>query len=431
MKNIAFITLGCKVNQYETQAMTEITEKAGYTQVEDASKADVVVVNTCTVTGIGDKKVRQTIRKVNRNNPNAVIVATGCYAQRSAKDVSELTGVKIVIGTKNRAKIVNYIEQHLESGEKVIDVEELDKDTEYDGLFTTQKPKHTHANIKIQDGCNRFCSYCIIPYTRGPVRSRNINDILTEVKSIADNGCIEVVITGIHIASYGIDLNENIGLINVLEAIHKIDGIKRIRIGSLEPVIITPEWIERLKGLPKVCKHFHLSLQSGSDSVLKRMHRRYTTKEYFERVIMLKQAFENCSITTDIMAGFPGESDAEFEESATFMRKVAFSRTHVFPYSIRPGTLAADFPDKIDKKTRLDRASQLIKIADKLENEFVVSQIGSVQEVLFELRENEIVVGYTENYVRVHAVGSNESVGRISSVNLIKADGNILFGEIV
>ena len=431
MENIAFITLGCKVNQYETQAMTEIMEKAGYTQIEDASKANVVVINTCTVTGIGDKKVRQTIRKVNRNNPDAVIAATGCYAQRAAKEISELTGVKIVIGTKHRAKIADYVRQYFESKEKIIDVEQLDKDTEYENLFTTQKPKHTHANIKIQDGCNRFCSYCIIPYTRGPVRSRAINDILTEVRSIADSGCIEVVITGIHIASYGIDLKENIGLIDVLEAIHGVDGIKRIRIGSLEPVIITPEWIERLKKLPKVCKHFHLSLQSGSDSVLKRMRRRYTTKEYFERVMMLKQAFANCSITTDIMAGFPGESNAEFEESASFMRKVEFSRTHVFPYSIRPGTVAADYPDKIDKKTRLDRASQLIQIADELGNRFVVSQIGSVQEVLFELCENGIVEGYTENYVRVHAVGSNKNIGEISSVKLIKADGNTLFGEIV
>lgn len=431
MKNIAFITLGCKVNQYETQAMTEIMEKAGYTLVENASDADIVVVNTCTVTGIGDKKVRQTIRKVNRNNPGAVIVATGCYAQRSAKDISELAGVKIVIGTKHRAKISNYVEQHLESGERIIDVEELGKDTEYENLLTTQKPKYTHANIKIQDGCNRFCSYCIIPYTRGPVRSRAINDILLEVESIANSGCIEVVITGIHIASYGIDLNENIGLMDVLEAIHGVNGIKRIRVGSLEPVIITPEWIERLKKLPKVCKHFHLSLQSGSDSVLKRMRRRYTTKEYFERVMMLKQAFDNCSITTDILAGFPGESDAEFEESASFIRKVGFSRTHVFPYSVRPGTDAADFPNQIDKKTKLDRASQLIQIADELENEFVLSQIDSVQEVLFELCENGTIEGYTENYVRVHAIGSNENIGKISSVKLIKADGNILFGEIV
>lgn len=431
MKTAAFCTLGCKVNQYETQAMTESMERAGYDVVGFSDKADVYIVNSCTVTGTGDKKTRQMVRKAHRMNPDAVIAVTGCYAQRAADELLKLPGVKVVLGTRYKDRIAGLIESAFETGRQVLAVESVAEIPEYEELLVTKKPAHTHAYIKIQDGCNRYCSYCIIPAARGPVRSRPAGDVVREVQALAQNGCIEAVLTGIHVASYGADLPNDSSLPDIVEAVHNVDGIKRIRLSSLEPLALTDAWIERLRALPKLCDHFHLSLQSGSDTVLRRMRRRYTVKEFAARVDALREAFTGCAVTTDIMTGFPGETDAEFEETLAFVKKIGFARCHVFPYSKRPGTAAAAMPAQMPRSVKEERVRVLIALGRELEQAFIKGQIGMVQDVLWETFENGMLHGYTARYVRVCAPGSEAYVGTLSPVRLMSAGEDAAYGELV
>jgi len=431
MKTAAFYTLGCKVNQYETQAMTESMERAGYDVVDFSWKADVYVINSCTVTGTGDKKTRQMVRKAHRANPDAVIAVAGCYAQRAADELLKLPGVRIVLGSRHKGRIAGLVERAFETGQPVHAVESVTDVPEYERLLVTKKPAHTHAYIKIQDGCNRYCSYCIIPYARGPVRSRPVGDVVYEVKVLAKSGCIEAVLTGIHVASYGVDLQNDVRLPDIIEAVHQVDGIKRIRLSSLEPLVLTDAWIERLRVLPKLCEHFHLSLQSGSDAVLRRMRRRYSTDEFAGRVRALQEAFPGCAVTTDIMAGFPGETEEEFNETLAFVKKIGFARCHVFPYSMRPGTDAAVMTAQVPRSVKEERVRLLIALGKELEQEFVNRQVNQVQGVLWETCESGILQGYTSRYVRVCAPGPEACVGTLSLARMNKAGEDVVFSELV
>lgn len=428
-KTVAFCTLGCKVNQYETQAMAESMERAGYRVVDFSGRADVYVVNSCTVTGTGDKKTRQMVRKAHRTNPDAAIAVTGCYAQRAAGELLSLPGVRVVIGSMHKDRVAALVGDAVNTGRQVDAVDAFSQSLPYEPLTVTKKPAHTHAYVKVQDGCARFCSYCVIPLVRGPVRSRPPEDVMREVCSFAEGGCSEVVLTGIHAASYGMDLPGEERLIDVVEAVHRVDGIGRIRLGSLEPPALTDEWIERLAALPKVCDHFHLSLQSGSDAVLKRMRRRYTAQEFMDRVRVLREAFPGCAVTTDVMAGFPGETQEEFEQTVAFVQAVGFARCHVFPYSKRPGTDAAEMPGQVRRTVKEDRARILIGVGRECERAFVAAQVGQVQDVLFEERSGGMLEGYTSRYVRARVPGPETLIGTIAPVCITGAGDGLAYGE--
>jgi threonylcarbamoyladenosine tRNA methylthiotransferase MtaB len=430
MKTVAFYTLGCKVNQYETQAMVESMVRAGYGVIDFSDRADVYVINSCTVTGTGDKKTRQMVRRAHRANPGALIVVAGCYTQRASEEIAVLPGVRVLLGIKHKGMLPELVERAFETGRQVTAVESVEHEHGYEQLVVTQKPAHTHAYVKIQDGCNRYCSYCIIPFARGPVRSRPVEDVLNEVRALAAGGCVEIVLTGIHVASYGADLDGDVDLPAVIEAIHTVEGIGRIRLSSLEPLALTDAWIKRMRALPKLCRHFHLSLQSGSDSVLARMRRRYGTAAFADRVGALKKAFPGCAITTDVMVGFPGETEEEFAQTLDFVREIGFARCHVFPYSMRPGTDAAHMPMQVPRSVKEERAARLIALAKELEEDFVLGQAGEVREVLFETCEDGMLEGYTSEYVRVCVPGRDKLVGRLSRVRIQGIDGDAAYGEI-
>ena len=428
-RTVAFCTLGCKVNQYETQAMAESMERAGYRVVDFSGAADVYIVNSCTVTGTGDKKTRQMVRKAHRTNPDAAIAVAGCYAQRAAAELLKLPGVRVVVGTTRKGHIASLIEDAVVTGRQVDAVEAFGREAKYEPLTVTKKPARAHAYVKVQDGCARYCSYCVIPFARGPVRSRPVEDVVREVRTLARGGCIEVVLTGIHAASYGTDLGGQTRLIDVIEAVHRVDGIRRIRLSSLEPPALTDEWIERLAALPKVCDHFHLSLQSGSDAVLRRMRRRYTAEGFMDRVRALREAFPGCAVTTDVMAGFPGETQEEFGETVAFVKAVRFARCHVFPYSRRPGTDAADMPCQVPRGVKEERARVLIGVARELELDYTAAQAGQVQDVLFEEHTGGMLEGYTSRYVRVRSPGPPALVGRLLPVRITGAGHGLAYGE--
>ena len=428
-KTVAFCTLGCKVNQYETQAMAESMERAGYHVVDFSDRADVYVVNSCTVTGTGDKKTRQMVRKAHRTNPEAAVAVTGCYAQRAAGDLLSLPGVRVVIGSRHKDRVAALIEDAVHTGRQVDAVDAFANELPYEPLAVTKKPAHTHAYVKVQDGCARFCSYCVIPFARGPVRSRPVEDVVHEVRTLAEGGCAEVVLTGIHVASFGTDLPGEERLIDVIEAVHRVDGIERIRLGSLEPLVLSDEWIERLAMLPKVCDHFHLSLQSGSDTVLRRMRRRYTAEAFLGRVRALREAFPGCAVTTDVMAGFPGETQDEFDETAAFLKTAGFARCHVFPYSKRPGTDAATMPGQVQRSVKEARARILIGVGKELERAYAAAQVGQVQDVLFEERLGGMLEGYTPRYVRVRVPGPEAFIGKIAPILITGAGDCLAYGE--
>lgn len=399
MKKVAFYTLGCKVNQYETDAMRAIFENNGYEIVDFDEFSDIYVINTCTVTAMGDKKSRQIIHTAKNNNENAIVVVTGCMAQGIIRDNKEIVGADIIIGNEDRKNILEIIDKY--TGEKLVNVREIKNQHEFwenDGIISEDR---TRAYIKIQDGCDRYCSYCIIPYVRGPIRSRDFNEVINEAKKMADDGFREIVLIGIHLASYGRDTKKE-SLIDVLEELSKIENIKRIRLGSLEPSFISEDTVNRMKKLDKVCKHFHLSLQSGCDTVLKRMNRKYTTAEYEEKVNMLCKAFPNVAITTDVIVGFPGETDEEFKETYEYLKRIKLSKVHVFPYSIRYGTPAASMPNQIEKAVKKERADILIKQSSENEFEFAKKFIGLDVETILEKRTvGEYREGYSEQYVPV------------------------------
>lgn len=433
MKTVAFYTLGCKVNQYETEAMAELFQKNGYSVVNAEDKADVYVINTCTVTNLGDRKSRQFIRRAKRMNKDAIVAVVGCYVQVSPDEVFEIEDVDLVIGTSDKNKIVELCEEVKEKNKRMKIVEDIMKVREFEEMSIDEVKGKTRAFIKIQEGCNQYCSYCIIPYARGPVRSRNLENIVKEVEKLGRRGFKEIVLTGIHIASYGKDLGD-IRLIDVIESIHDVEGIERIRLSSLEPTIITEDFMNRLSKLPKVCDHFHLSLQSGSNTVLKRMNRKYTTEEYLSIVKLIRKYMPDVGLTTDIIVGFPGETDEEFEETYDFVKEVGFSRIHVFKYSPREGTPAAKFKNQVDGTVKTERSKKLIELGERLTKTFNERFVGKIMDVLFEEEvkgKSGLIEGYTTNYIRVAALGDSSIEGRILPVRMNRISGENLTGEIV
>lgn len=396
----------------------------GYEIVHEGDKSDICVINTCTVTNVADKKSRQIIRHVKNLNPKALIAVTGCYAQVNKDKLKKIKEIDLIIGNAEKQNIVSIIENKIHNDEKPIEEER-----EYAEFGTITYTEKTRAVIKVQDGCNNFCSYCIIPYAKGRIRSRKIENVVKEIEEVVKKGIKEVVITGIHVASYGKDFEDKTELIDLLEEINKVENLKRIRLGSLEPKIITSEFVERLKKLDKICNHFHLSLQSGCDDTLKRMNRKYTTKEFKEGVNLLRKNFKDVALTTDIIVGFPGETEEEFETTYKFLEEIKFSKMHVFKYSVREGTVAAKMENQIDGSIKEKRSQELIKLSDKNEEEFVKQNIGRTLEVLFEnQKENGYIEGHTTNYITVEAKGE-QLENTIRNVKIEKNEKNVLIGK--
>jgi threonylcarbamoyladenosine tRNA methylthiotransferase MtaB len=418
-KRVAFMTLGCKVNMYDTEAMRELFLKRGYTEVSFDAESDIYLVNTCSVTNFGDKKSRQAIRRAKKLNPNAVVVAAGCYAQVAPEAVAALEDVNIITGVKDRANIVDIVEDY--HGGQLNLVSDIKSAVEFEPLSVTRLEGHTRAYLKIQEGCNRYCTYCIIPYARGPIRSREPKDVVEEVKKLAANGFKEVVLAGIHIASYGLDLKNGVYLADIIERVHEVEGIERIRFSSMEPLAVTDEFIARMKALPKVCDHYHLSLQSGCDNTLHDMGRRYTAQQYFEAVQRIKSAYPNGAVTTDIIVGFPGESDEDFAESVAFAQKCELAKIHVFPYSPKSGTPAAKRKDQIEPQVKAERAKLMGEKSNELQQSFMAKMSGLVLPVLFERKtEDGLYEGYTTNYVRVLAKSDMDLHNQIVEVRIVE-----------
>lgn len=405
MKKAALHNLGCKVNAYETEAMQHLLEEAGYEIVPFTQKADVYVINTCSVTNMADRKSRQILHKAKKNNPDSIVVAAGCYVQTSEKEVLNDLSVDIVIGNDRKHDLVRLLEEYsLDSVNDTVD-DINDGKHDFEELFIDQTKEHTRAFIKVQDGCNQFCSYCIIPYARGRVRSRRFENVIAEVERLAANGFKEVVLTGIHLSSYGVDFEEATGLLELIQAVNAVKGIERIRLGSLEPKIVTEHFASELSKLDKICLHFHLSLQSGCDATLKRMNRKYTTKEYERGCELLRKYFVHPAITTDVIVGFPGETEEEFEQTKAYLEHIHFYEMHIFKYSKRKGTRAAVMPDQIDEQIKAERSEKLIALGHDMSKEFRKFYIGKNEEALFEekavIGDKEYFVGYTKEYVKV------------------------------
>lgn len=405
MKKAALHNLGCKVNAYETEAMQHLLEEAGYEIVPFTQKADVYVINTCSVTNMADRKSRQMLHKAKKNNPDSIVVAAGCYVQTSEKEVLNDLSVDIVIGNDRKHDLVRMLEEYsLDSVNDTVD-DINDGKHDFEELFIDQTKEHTRAFIKVQDGCNQFCSYCIIPYARGRVRSRRFENVIAEVERLAANGFKEVVLTGIHLSSYGVDFEEATGLLELIQAVNAVKGIERIRLGSLEPKIVTEHFASELSKLDKICPHFHLSLQSGCDATLKRMNRKYTTKEYERGCELLRKYFVHPAITTDVIVGFPGETEEEFAQTKAYLERIHFYEMHIFKYSKRKGTRAAVMPDQIDEQIKAARSEKLIALGHDMSKEFRKFYIGKNEEALFEekavIGDKEYFVGYTKEYVKV------------------------------
>ena len=425
-KKAALHNLGCKVNAYETEAMQELLEQAGYEIVPFQEKADVYIINTCTVTNMADRKSRQMLHRARKMNPGAVVAACGCYVQEKPDEAADC--VDIVIGNNRKKEIVRILEEYENSrggekkrpGEPLKDLVDIGHTKEYEELSLSRTAEHTRAYIKVQDGCNQFCSYCIIPYARGRVRSRSKDHVLEEVQALAGAGYQEVVLTGIHLSSYGIDNGED--LLSLILAVHEVEGIRRIRLGSLEPRIITEEFVRTISGLPKMCPHFHLSLQSGCTETLKRMNRRYTAEEYFEKCELLRKYFHEPALTTDVIVGFPGETQEEFEASRAFVDKVDFYETHVFKYSRREGTKAAVMPDQVPEPVKAERSAILLELSKKKQKAYEERLLGTTQEVLIEEeieRDGEIwQVGHTREYVKAGIKSRENLVNQLVPVEI-------------
>lgn len=405
MKTVAFHTLGCKVNQYDSQAMLELFEQAGYQPGDFDQPCDVYVVNTCTVTGTGDKKSLQAVRRARRLNPGADIIVCGCMAQRDGEKLLADTDARLILGTARRAEIVTLLEQAQREHTRLCAVTDVRR-AAFEPLLITHQEGRTRATLKIQEGCDRFCTYCIIPYVRGGIRSRSVQDVRDEAARLAQAGYREIVLTGIHLTSYGRDLKNGDTLLSVIRAVHDIAGVERIRLGSLEPVIATADFARALGEMPKLCPQFHLALQSGCDSVLRRMRRRYDTAAFRESAQALRAVFPDCALTTDVMSGFPGETDAEHRQSLDFCREMRFARMHVFPYSEREGTAAATMPDPVPRHIREERARELIALGAGMAEDYRRAQLGTVRRVLFEQCAEGVSVGYTPEYMRCEAPGT-------------------------
>ncbi len=408
MKKVALHNLGCKVNSYETEAVQQMLEERGYEVVPFQEYADIYIINTCSVTNMADRKSRQMLHRAKKKNPDAIVVAMGCYVQTAPEEVKKDAAVDIVIGNNKKHELPELLEKYekekQQNGEPefaMLDINE--KGQEYEELFLGKTAEHTRAFIKVQDGCNQFCSYCIIPYARGRVRSRKTEDVLKEIENLAGQGYKEVVLTGIHLSSFGVDTGDS--LLHLIEEVHKIEGIARIRLGSLEPRIITEEFAEALAKLPKICPHFHLSLQSGCDATLKRMNRRYDTEEYANKCAVLRKYFQHPAITTDVIVGFPGETEEEFRTTKEFLKQIHFYEMHIFKYSKRKGTRAAVMENQVPEETKTERSSELLSLEQEMSAEFRDTYLGRTEEVLLEeemeMDGKKYFTGYTKEYVKV------------------------------
>ena len=429
-KKVALITLGCKVNQYESNAIAQKFKEAGYEICESDEKIDIAIVNTCTVTNIADRKSRQMLRKLKEENKNAIIVAVGCYVQVAKEEIDKIEEIDLSLGNSEKKDIVKIIENYINKNQKVSNIADINKEKEFLELGLVTFSEKTRATIKIQDGCNNFCSYCLIPYARGRVRSRNKDNIINEVKEISKKQIKEIVITGIHIASYGKDFQDNYKLIDLLEDLNKIDGIQRIRLGSLEPTIITEEFASRLSKLKKICNQFHLSLQSGCDETLKRMNRKYTCQEFRKVTKILRKYFKDVNLTTDIIVGFPGETEEEFSNTYKFLKEISFYKMHVFKYSPRKGTLAEKMPNQVDNKIKDERSHKLIELSNQNQTKYNEKYIGKEIDVLFEEEENGIWSGLTKNYIKVNVKSDKNLENKIVEVIPEKVDNQVILAKL-
>lgn len=425
MKKVALHNLGCKVNSYETDAMQELLEQNGYQIVPFKEGADIYIINTCTVTNMADRKSRQMLHKAKKMNPDAVVIAAGCYVQvRDGAEVDE--SIDLIIGNNKKNELIqilnNYFEQrenHTNTVENITEntVIDLVEQTDYENLQISKTTEHTRAYLKVQDGCNQFCSYCVIPFARGRIRSRRLEDVLVEVETLAKNGYQEVVLTGIHLSSYGVDLTGQRELLQLITTVHQVDGIQRIRLGSLEPRIITEEFVKHLVKLPKVCAHFHLSLQSGCDTVLRRMNRKYTSQEYLEACQLLRAYYDRVMFTTDIIVGFPGETEEEFQVTKKFVEKIGFYETHIFKYSKREGTKAASMENQVDERIKAQRSAEMIQLNEKSQRKIDESLQGIEVSVLLEeeirIDEKQYLVGHTQEYVKIAVLVDTNKINKI------------------
>ena len=431
MKKAASFALGCKVNQYESEAIAELFAEKGYEIVGVEDKADVYIINTCTVTNFGDKKSRQLIRKVKRQNENAIVAVVGCYAQTAPKELMALEGVNLVIGTKDRGQIVEMVEEYDPSQGVCSFVSDIMTERVFEPLSIQKLANRTRAYLKIQDGCSQYCSYCIIPYARGPIRSREPEDVLAEVRRLAENGFKEIVLTGIHIASYGKDRTDT-NLLSILRQVHEVAGVERIRFSSIEPNVVTEVFAQTMAELPKVCDHFHLSLQSGCDHTLKEMNRRYTTQSYADAVRLLRKYLPNVALTTDIIVGFPGESEADFKACYAFAQEIAFSKIHVFPYSPKRGTPAAERKDQILNAVKSERSHALLALSKEQADAFIEARVGQVFDVLYEKEiQPGIYEGCTTNYMRVYGKSPRPLSNEIVPTRIDRSEGEIAWGEVL
>lgn len=435
-KKVALHNLGCKVNAYEVEAMQQLLEEAGYEIVPFQEGADVYLINTCTVTNIADRKSRQMLHKAKKMNPDAIVVATGCYAQTDTEKLKEDASVDLILGNNQKNRIVEALEEYEKENEKKTRVIEINRTKEYEKLCIDHTAEHVRAYIKVQDGCNQFCTYCIIPFARGRVRSRSVEDILGEVRALAEKGYKEVVLTGIHLSSYGVDFkDENTNLLSLIQAVHQISGIRRIRLGSLEPRIITEEFMEGISSLPKVCPHFHLSLQSGCNRTLKDMNRRYTAEEYAEKCALIRKYYPAPALTTDVIVGFPKESEEDFQESYEFVENIRFYETHIFKYSRRQGTKAAAMEGQITEAVKGVRSDKMLELHDRRAREYEESMKDKYLEVLLEeeveIDKKAYYLAHSREYIKV-AVEKTEKL-KVNDLLTVKTGGfleeHILLGE--
>lgn len=435
MSTVAFHTLGCKVNAYETEAMWQLFKKAGYERVDFEEKADVYLINTCTVTNTGDKKSRQVIRRAIRKNPDAVICVTGCYAQTSPSEVAAIPGVDIVIGTQGRDKLIEYVERFRRERQPINAVGNIMKQREFEELDVPAFADRTRASLKIQEGCNNFCTFCIIPWAKGLSRSRKPESVLKQARQLVEAGYKEIVLTGIHTGGYGEDF-ENYKLADLLWDLDKIEGLKRIRISSIEASQIDERIIEVLNASEKMCRHLHIPLQAGDDAVLKRMRRKYTVAEYKEKIMRLHEAMPDVAITTDVIVGFPGETDEQFENGYRFIEELGMYQLHVFPYSKRSGTPAARMPDQVPEEVKHARVKRLIELSNRLSLQYAQKFVGDVLEVIPERPYKEdpksgLYMGYSDNYLQVVFPANEEMVGKVCRVRIDKAGSEYCHGTFV
>ncbi|WP_215507085.1 tRNA (N(6)-L-threonylcarbamoyladenosine(37)-C(2))-methylthiotransferase MtaB [Peptoniphilus sp. EMRHCC_23] len=429
MRRFKTYTLGCKVNQYETEAVEEMLEKEGYGH-DESMDVDLAIINTCTVTNESDRKSRQIIRRHKRENPQCKVVVIGCYAQVSAEEVAKIDGVDLILGTKDRTALPGYIDALFQGAEQIVHVRAHEQGEDFEQLEIKEIEDHTRAYMKVQDGCNQYCTYCIIPYARGFIRSRDMRDAVEEAKRLAASGFKEIVLTGIHVGSYGKDLSEDVALVDLIEAMDEVAGIERIRLSSIEPMTVTDDFLNRVAKLKHFMPHFHLSLQSGAEKTLREMNRNYTPEEYGDTVARILDVFPDAGLTTDVIVGFPGESEEDFRESMNFVEEMGFSRLHVFPYSMRKNTPAARRKDQIPGPVKKERAARMIALGDKLAADFVKERIGITYPVLFEEKKDGKNYGYTPNYMYVAVEGKEDLRNTLECVTIEGEKGGEITGRI-